>query len=473
MREERPRRLGDRIVRRQPRSDTERVQVQSERARRKPRSPALLLVGGFLALIVLGTLLLLLPFASVQPGITNPLVALFTATSATCVTGLVVVTTADHWTPFGHVVILTLIQLGGLGFMVGATVLFILAGRRISLQERLVLRESVGGASLAGIDKLAIRVVILALSIEAIGIVVLFLRFLAYFEPAEALWQATFMTISAFNNAGFDITPNGSSLIPYHGDALVMLPIGMLVVLGAVGYAAMRDVYIVRRFRGLTLDTKLVITVGIGLAVVGGIGIFVTELQNPLGMAQLPLWEGVMDSLFLSIASRTAGFTPLDVGVMRDYTLFLLIALMFIGGASGSTAGGIKVNTLGVLLMTIIGVMRGRERTEAFGREIPSDQVRRALTIGAVGIIWVHVTVFVLSIVERQDFAAILFEAVSAFGITGLSTGITPDLHTVSRIVLIITMFVGRLGPMTMVLALAQRQQPARYRRAQERVKIG
>jgi trk system potassium uptake protein TrkH len=331
----------------------------------------------------------------------------------------------------------------------------------------------VGGGALGGVERLALQIVVTALVIEGIGLLVLFLRFLAYFDPPAALWQAIFLTVSAFNNAGFDITAGGPSLVSYQSDVLILLPIGVLVLLGAISYTVLRDVATVRSFRGLLLDTKLVLVVTAVIILIGALGFFLSELGNPTGMGSLPPWEKAMNSLFLSVASRTAGFTPLEIGAMRDYTLFFLIALVFIGGASGSTAGGIKVNTFGVLAVSVLAAIRGQERAEAFGREIPEGQVRRALTIGALGIIWIHGTVFILSALEDVRFIDLFFETVSAFGINGLSTGITGDLGSLSQAVLMASMFVGRLGPLTIGLALAQRRKEAPFRRAQERVKIG
>ncbi len=473
MQDQRRRRLGDRILRRQSRGETVQFHVEPDKVRRVPPSPALLLIYGFLLLILIGTILLCLPIASRNGQFTSIITALFTATSAVCVTGLVVVNTGEYWSYFGQTVILVLIQLGGLGFMTGATVLFVLAGRRITLQERMLLRTSVGGGSLGGIDKLALRIVGLALLLEGIGILIVFPRMLTYFDPLTAFWQSLFLTVSAFNNAGFDITTTGTSLVPYSQDPVILLSVCVLVFLGAISYAVMRDITTIRRFRGFTLDTKLVIVTTLSFVVIGTVVILFSEFTNVGGMGGIGIGDRFAGSFFLSVASRTAGFTIVDIGAMQDYTLFFLMVLMLVGGASGSTAGGIKLNTFAVLGASIIAVLRGRDKTEVFGREIPDDQVRRALTIGALAIIWIHITIIVLAAWEDFTLTEVFFEAVSAFSTNGLSTGITGDLSSVSKLFLILTMFVGRLGPMTIVFALVQRHNPARYRRAQESVRIG
>jgi trk system potassium uptake protein TrkH len=469
----RRRRLGDRILRRQSHGETAQFQIEPQKPRRAPPSPALLLIYGFLVLILVGTILLSLPIASSSAQFTSLVTALFTATSAVCVTGLVVVNTGEHWSYFGQAVILVLMQLGGLGFMTGATVLFVLAGRRITLQERILLRTSVGSGSLGGIDKLALRIVGLALVLEGVGILIVFPRMLTYFDPLNAFWQSLFLTVSAFNNAGFDITTTGTSLVPYHQDPVILLSVCVLVFLGAISYVVMRDIATIRRFRRFTLDTKLVVVTTLIFIVIGTLVILLSEFTNVDGMGGEGIGDRLAGSLFLSLASRTAGFTIVDIGAMQDYTLFFLMVLMLVGGASGSTAGGIKLNTFAVLGSSIIAVLRGRDKTEVFGREIPDDQVRRALTIGALAIIWIHITIIFLAVWEDFTLTEVFFEAVSAFSTNGLSMGITGELSFVSKLFLIVTMFVGRLGPMTIVFALVQKYNPARYRRAQERVRIG
>ncbi len=467
------RRLGDQIVRRAPRQRTELIRIAPEKPRRAPMPPALLLVYGFALLIAIGTVVLMLPISNRSGELSDPITALFTATSAVCVTGLTVVDTWSYWTVFGQAVILALIQIGGLGVMMAATVLFVALGRRVTLRERLLLRESVGGGALGSLERLALQVVAATFVIEFVGVIILFFGFLPYYDPPRALWHSVFHSISAFNNAGFSITENNANLIPYQGNVIILLPIAILVFLGGISYTVIRDVAVVRRFHQFLLDTKLVLVVTAFLLAIGTLSIFLSELGNSLTHGSQPLWEQLLDSFFLSVSARTAGFNVQDMGQLQDYTLFVLILLMFIGGASGSTAGGIKANTFGVLVVSILASIRGRERTEAFAREIPEDQVRRALTLGAVGIIWVNVTLFVLTILEQRDFIDLFFETVSALGTVGLSTGITPDLQPLSKIVLVVTMFMGRLGLMTIGLALAARQKRAHFRRAQERVKIG
>ncbi|MBI4328739.1 MAG: Trk family potassium uptake protein [Chloroflexi bacterium] len=465
-------RPGDRFVRRPLEVEPQRIRTEREGPRRTPRPPAWWLLITFAVIILVGTLLLMLPFARSGPGSTPLLTALFTATSALCVTGLTVVDTREHWSVFGQAIIAVLIQIGGLGYMVGVTTLLLAFGRPVTLSQRMVLRESTGGESLGRLDRLAVEIVLVSLAIQAGGALFLFLRFLGDFTPGEALWQAVFHSISAFNNAGFDIT-RGNSLVEYHGDPLVVVPIGLLCLLGALGFTVLRDIALVRGWQGLRLDTKIVLAGSAALLSIGALSILAGERGNQAGLGAFSLPEQVMDAVFLSVTARTAGFTPVDMGSLRDYSLFLLIALMFIGGASASTAGGIKLNTVGLLVAALWASLRGRAHLEVFRREVPEEQVRRALSLAILGVAWIQVLTLALTLFEPRSFLPIFFEGVSAFGLVGLSTGITPSLSAPSLLLLSLTMFLGRLGPLTVALALARRQVEKRYRYAEEQVKIG
>ena len=471
------RRLGDQVVRhpRQREITPVRVRPQPPRIPRRWFASPFILLYGFGALILVGWGLLMLPPANVQGGFTPWLVALFTSTSAVTVTGLVVANTATYWSLFGQLVILALIFIGGLGFMTGGTILLILIGRRITLANRLVLRESLGMGQLGGIVRLARNIFIVSAGIQLVGFVILTLRLRDLFPGATAAWQAGFHAVSGFNNAGFTILPESENLSRFVNDFYVLGVMAVLIVLGSVSFTLMVDVVRYRRFSRFTLDTRLVLVTSLLLWLVGAVVFFAFEGGNANTMKGDPLGEQVANSFFQSISGRTAGFSTVNFDLTEQHTNFFYAALMFIGGASGSTAGGIKVNTVAVLAVAVLAALRGRPTAEAFGRELPLVQVYRALAVFILALLMVFGVALGLTIVERFAFIDLLFETVSAFSTNGVSAGITGQLTKVGQTILVFTMFIGRLGPLTFGLLLAQREERPRaiYRYAQERVKIG
>jgi trk system potassium uptake protein TrkH len=472
------RRPGDRRVRVQ-RTRPEEFTVRQPRRLRKAPPPAVSLLMLFIVLISIGTVLLMLPFAAADGQSTRFVDALFTATSATCVTGLVVLDTANHWSPFGQVVILALIQLGGFGIMAGSTLLlFLFLRRRTSLRDRVIMTESLGGLELGTITHLVTRIAIFTLVCELVGAVVLSISFMAGPEAGPTwhpmgIWWGIFHSISAFNNAGFDLTGGFRSLIPFRDDWVVLLTHGMLLVLGGLGFAIVGDALFKRRWGRLALETKLVLLATGALLVAGTVLIAFTEWTNPATLGAMPAEQRVLNAFFESATLRTAGFTALDTGALAESTLFVVMALMFIGGASGSTAGGIKVTTFSVLLIAIVSTVKGEPSATAFGRRIKHEIVYRALAVTLLSIGFVFVTGLGLTLTTDASFVETLFEAVSAFGTVGASTGITPDLTDPARLITTFAMFVGRLGPLTLVLALAARAHAVSYRPAVESVRIG
>jgi trk system potassium uptake protein len=471
-------RPGDRRVRVQRTRPEEFHTAQPRRFRRR-FSPPLVLIGAFAALITIGTVLLSLPIASASGEPTAFVDALFIATSATCVTGLVVLDTGTHWSPFGQVVIAVLIQLGGFGIMTGATILLALViGRRTSLRDRVVVKESLGGLELGSVTWVVKRIAIFTLVSEAIGAAILSARFVLGDEAGgvgnlQGIWWGVFHSISAFNNAGFDLVGGFRSLTPFRDDWIVIGTHGVLLVLGGLGWAIVGDAATKRRFSRWALETKLVLT-GTAILLVGGaLVIGIAEWSNPLTLGPLPAEQRALNALFESATLRTAGFTALDTAALFDETLFVVMALMFIGGASGSTAGGIKVGTLSVLVVAIISSVRGQPSAIAFGRRIQHAVVYRALAVLMLGLAVVLTVAFALTAMMEATFVETLFEAVSAAGTVGASTGITTELPDAGRILVTITMFAGRLGPTTLVLALAARARPVPYRPAIESVRIG
>ncbi len=466
------RRPADRIYR-VPRPRPWRVRTTVLPKYKTGTSLSLRLIYGFLGLITGGAILLMLPMSSASGQFTSPVDAFFTATSAVCVTGLVVLDTGTYWSSFGQVVILALIQIGGFGFMTSATLLLLAFGRRIGLRERLLIGESIGLAQLGGLVRIVRRMALFTLFVEGIGAAIFFYRFSAENPLRVAAWKSVFHSISAFNNAGFDIFGNFQSLTNYRGDFLVVLATAALIFLGGISFMVVADVFKTRSLTKLSLDSKLVLSTTVALLVAGTVVILLTEFIEPAAFGTIPLPQKVLTAFFQSVTARTAGFTVIHVGSLTPYALFFTMFLMFVGGGAGSTAGGIKVNTFGMIAATIWSTIKGREHAEAFGREFSIQQLHRAMAVIMLSLGLVALSAFLLSVHEDFSFISVLFETVSAFGTVGLSTGITPHLSTAGRLIITATMFIGRLGPLALSLALLQRQKPSVYRYPEESVRIG
>lgn len=434
-------------------------------------SPAVLILG-FAILIVVGTFLLMLPMATRTGSVTPPVDALFTAVSAVCVTGLAVYDTAIHWSFFGQIIIISLIQLGGFGFMTSATLLILALGRRIGLSERLLLGEWMGGAKLGGLISLLMQIAAFTIVIEAAGAAILYFHFtdLHWEQP---LWQAVFHSVSAFNNAGFDLMGGFKSLTEFHSDPTLLFTIAALTLLGGISYVVLMDIFVKRRFSMLTLDSKIVLTTTGGIIAISMFVILLSEFINPSTLRPLPIPDKFLAAFFQAASARTSGFAAIDTLSLTPYCLLLMIVIMFIGGSTGSTASGIKVNTFGILLATMMSSIKGREHASAFGRELVPQQIYRAIAVLTLSFCIVIVALFLLTITEKQDFLYLFFETVSAFANVGLSAGITPVLTIPGKIIITVTMFIGRLGPLAMLLALIERQKPALYGYPQEPIRIG
>lgn len=454
------------------------ITVRSRKVQSRVGNSPLIVIYVFAALIALGTLLLSFPFTNHEGGFTPILVALFTATSAVTVTGLVVVETASYWTTGGQLIVAGLIFIGGLGFMSLATFALVVVGQRVTLSQRLLIRESLGGdlfgGGHGGIVSLTVGIVLFAVAAQAVAFVVLAIRFWYLYDPGQALLMALFHAVSAFNNAGFIFFSENNGLTAFQADGTIIGVTGAMIFLGAISYGVIFDLIRRRRFRLFGLTTKLVLILT-AATILLGMGIFlVFEYRNPNTLGDMPISQKLMVSTFESVSARTAGFTTLDYSQTEEETNFMITSLMFVGGASASVAGGIKVNTLAVILVAIMSTIRGRAHASAFGREISDEQVRRALVLGAISTAIVFTVAVALSISDGLfDFLDLFFESVSAFGTVGLSSGITPDLSGWGKLILVIAMFVGRLGPFTIGIAMAQRTSVDSYRFARERVTIG
>jgi trk system potassium uptake protein TrkH len=429
---------------------------------------------GFASVILVGALLLSLPI-STQLGHIDFVNAFFTATSAVCVTGLVVVDTGTHFTVFGQLVILALIQIGGLGFMTSATFLFLLVGKRITLRERLVIQESLGQYSIQGLVKLIRYILMTTFIIEGIGALLISLRLKSLMPLDKAVYYGVFHAVSAFCNAGFDIFGGFLSLTSFTGDVLMNIVFSSLFVFGGLGFTVINEIYQKRSLKRLSLHSRLVIMITFLLIVIGFIVIFILEKDNPGTLANLSTKDKIIASYFQAVTPRTAGFNTINIRDMRPATLFFIIILMFIGASPGSTGGGIKTITFGALAIAIVSIIRGREEVNIMGKRIPQDVINRALVVTGVSVVFVSVTAFVLVATNTHgyDFIDLLFEAVSAFGTVGLSTGVTRDLSSLSQIFIIITMFAGRVGPLSLALALSGRTKKSGIRYPEEKIIIG
>ncbi len=436
--------------------------------------PPKILVLGFAIVILLGTLLLTLPIATEDGNGLSFLNALFTATSATCVTGLVVVDTGDTFSTFGELIILTLIQIGGLGFMTFATFLFILLGKKITLKERLLLKEAFNNFSLTGIVKLVKRIVIFTALIEFIGGVILSIRFSFDMQIGKAIYYGFFHAISNFNNAGFDLMGEYRSLTPYVSDPIVVLTVCTMITLGGLGFIVMNEIYEYRETRRLSIHTKVVLLTTLLLTVGSTFLIFLFEYGNDKTLGPLSELGKFLGALFHGVTPRTAGSNTLPIADLTHSTLFLTIILMFIGAGSGSTAGGIKITTFAVLMATFWSQIKGKEDVVLFKRRIMIETILKAFTVAFSGLMIVIVVTLLLSITDKgQNFIMYLFEAASAFGTVGLSMGLTPELSPIGRIIIILTMFAGRLGPLTLGFAITKRRTPEAFRHPKGNIMIG
>ncbi len=438
--------------------------------------PFQLIAGSFLLAIGLGTFLLWLPVSLTEGTSISLLDALFTATSAMCVTGLAVVDTGTAFSGFGQVVILALIQVGGLGVLTFGTLLAVATGRRIGLGERLRVQQQVNALEVGGVVALLRKIATIVLIAEAAGALLLYARFAEVEGPGRGAWYAVFHAVSAFNNAGFGLYPD--SLSRFVADPLVNGVVIALIVVGGLGFIVILNLKGHLTGDGprqpLTLHTRMVLATTATLIVVPTVALLVFEWNNPATLGELSVWGKLQASLFAAVTPRTAGFNSLDMTEMLPASLLLTMLLMFIGGSPGSTAGGIKTVTFAVMGFSIWSVLRGRTDTVAFRRRLPTETVVRAgaIAFGAVMVGGAAMTVLALT-EPHIEFLSLLFEAVSALGTTGLSIGATAEVGAAGKWILVVLMYLGRIGILTFALALLRLQQSRGVRYLPEEVVIG
>lgn len=425
---------------------------------RKWFNPTQILVVGFAMTILVGALILMTPLSSASGQWTDFVSALFTATSAVCVTGLIVVDTGTYWSGFGQFVIIALIQIGGLGFMTFTTLAFFIARKRIGLKERMVLQEGFNAYNLGGIVKYTKYVLFYTFIVELIGAVFLTIGFAPDYGLGRGIVMGVFHSISSFCNAGFDLIGNYRSITGYVDNYIITITIGTLIVIGGLGFFVASDIFKKRSFKKLAIHTKLVLIVNTSLLLMGMILFFIFEYNNPETIKNLPLDVKILASWFQSVTPRTAGYNSLDLASMTTASSFLTIILMFIGASPGSTGGGIKTTTFAAILLTVVSVLKGKDETEVFRKTIPMNIIKRALSVVCIALLVVTISVAILSFTEDASFLEICYEVASGFATVGLTMGITQELTTVGRLVIILTMFIGRLGPLTIALAIAQLQ---------------
>ena len=436
-------------------------------------NPAQTLAIGFLCLIGIGTLLLMLPISTQDRHHLSFIDALFEATTAVCVTGLVVVDTKTTFTLFGQIVILLLIQVGGLGFMTFGVLISLFLGKNIGLSSRLMIQESLNQLSLEGMVRLVKFVVGFTLLIEGVGAVILAIRWAKDFGFPQSIYYGIFHSISAFNNAGIDIMGDFRSMTDYAGDVTIIMTLSSLLIIGGIGYTVILDILRKRSLKTLSLHTKLVLIMTIILNVVGTFLIFLLEYNNPGTLGGLTLKEKFLGAYFHAIVPRTAGFNSLSMGDLTLGTQFVTMLLMFIGGGSGGTAGGIKVTTFFVIVLAVWSLIRGRDDVNVLKRRVPKDIVFRAFSITLYSAALIFAMLFILTITETAPLNVLMFEVISAFGTVGMSMGLTTELSTIGKILITILMFMGRVGPLTIAFALAKAGKKTPYKYVEEKIMIG
>ena len=434
-------------------------------------SPNQILVLGFLSIIVIGTFLLHLDGASAGEEPIEWIDALFTATSATCVTGLIVLDTGSDFSLFGQWIILILFQIGGLGIMTFSTMFAFLLGKKISLRQRLIIQESLNQFSIGGLVRLAKYILLFTLFFEGLGTLLLYLNWHQFSSHHSSLFLSFFHSVSAFCNAGFSLFSDSLEKYVFHQGINIIFIV--LIIAGGIGFLVLVELYEFPKRKKLSLHSKLVLIMTLILLVIGTVGIFFLENQNPDTVQPYNLKGKLLSSVFQSVTARTAGFNTISIGLMSNAALLLLIMLMFIGASPTSTGGGIKTTTFCILFLRMYYTLKGRNNLYVYRRQIAGDIVNKAWVILMLSMSWIMVMTLFLSYFESFDFIKLFFEIISAFGTVGLSTGITSSLSIPGKVIIILTMFFGRLGPLALALSLIINRQAESIQYPEDRVMVG
>ncbi len=441
---------------------------------RKRLSESHILILGFSLIILLGTALLKLPWASSYGGSISWGEALFTATSATTVTGLSVLTTATDFSLFGQIVILLLLQIGGVGFIAFSVLLYRLIGRRITLQNRFVVQKSLGSSELSGALNLALYVLVITLTLETIGAFLLWIRWKQTLPAGQALWYAVFHSISSYCNAGFDLYSgtDHSALFGYGHDWYSLMVMGVLIVLGGFGITILYDLWSYRIDHTVDLNTRFTLWFALGLTVIGSAFLLIDSQYHAL-YADAAIHERVATGIFSIVSARTAGITLFPLDQLTEASQMIIMIWMFIGGAPASMAGGVSTSAFAILIFAVVATTLGRDSTVAFKRTLPAETIAKAVAIMTVSVLVVVLVTLILVLDREGPIFTAGFEVVSAFSNTGYSLGLTSSLGELDRLLIAFTMLWGRLGPLTVVVALAQRERPMLIHYPEEPVILG
>jgi trk system potassium uptake protein TrkH len=433
-------------------------------------NPSFLITVSFFLVILLGGILLSLPISSAQGIPTNFLDAYFTSNSATCVTGLVTLDTGVHFSLFGLIVIILLMQVGGLGYMTFSTFIMLVFRQRLLISQKLAIQEALNIYSTRDVLSVLRKIFGIVFLVEGVGALILFLRWLPELGLGKAFFYAIFHSVSAFNNAGFALPANYANLCPYATDWTINLTITSLIIIGGIGFIVIADILERRR---LSLHSKVVIFTTLCLIIGGTLAFLLLEFHNAATIASLPFHDKVLVSYFQAVTPRTAGFNTVDTAKYLPATALFTMFLMFVGASPGGTGGGVKTSTFALILATIRSTLKSMKNTILFGRRVPPDTVRRAFTVTFLAIALVAIAIFILRDTEKAGLLEIAFEVFSAFGTVGLSMGLTPYLSSIGKIVIIVVMFIGRVGPVTLLLSLSMQQKEHKIEPPTEGISIG
>ena len=442
-------------------------------------TPARFILLGFSVVIMAGSFLLYLPFSSAEGFSISFTDALFTSVSSVCVTGLVVVDTNTQWSYFGEAVILMLIQIGALGIMSVVALFSVFTGKSLGLMNRLTIQESLNNFTFKGIVKTFKSILLVTLAIEVFGALVLMIEFVPVYGFGAGILKSVFHSVSSFCNAGFDIfgsqTNQFISITQFNDKPLLILTTSLLIIIGGLGFIVWNDVAVNRNFLKLSLHSKIVLTTSGLLLLFGTFAFLIFEHNNPLTISPMSAQDKLLNSFFQSVTSRTAGFSAIAPGQMTELSNFFTILLMFIGGAPGSTAGGIKVTTFSILVLTVVSLGKGRSDVQIFERRLPEEIIKKAIAVFLLAMLTVIAVTLYLLYCNSMTFMQAFYESVSAFANVGLSTGVTPALSVTSKYVLMLTMLIGRIGPFTAIVAFASKKKNkvAVYRYPEGKITVG
>ena len=446
--------------------------MQLSLRKKRSLSGVQILALGFLIIIVFGTIILSLPISSASGEFTNILDSAFTSTSVVCITGLVTLNISTYWSLFGKVIIMILIEIGGLGFMSFSTFVAILLKKKITLRERLVMQEAMNTFDIQGLVKMVKYVFFFTFAVQFLGALLLSTQFIPEYGISKGIFYSVFHSISAFCNAGFDLF--GTSLTTYYNNSIVILVISVIIIIGGLGFTVWMEIYDYKELKRLSIHSKLVLLVTVILILGGSILMFIFEFRNPETIGSMGIKDKVLNSLFASVTTRSAGFNTISIDGMSTAGKFSTIILMFIGGSPGSTAGGLKTTTFGIIILTVISVVKRREDVEVFRRRLSKHLVYKAFTLFFIGMGLVIIATMVLSYTEAGiSFMDLLYEVTSAITTVGLTTGLTPNLSPFGKILIMFLMYFGRVGPLTVVLAMSRKKEKNGCKYPEVKILIG